>query len=80
MDLQDKVRGQGSDGCCCSARRPRRQFDVGCFRVLKEGNAALHEVSWHGFSSCVKLLVKAGADVNIRNKVGAPITHSDVIV
>lgn len=79
MDLQDKVRGQGSDGCC-PARRPRQQFDVGCFCVLKEGNTALHEVSWHGFSSCVKLLVKAGADVNIRNKVGATITDSDMIV
>uniref|UniRef100_A0A672Q0B8 Uncharacterized protein n=1 Tax=Sinocyclocheilus grahami TaxID=75366 RepID=A0A672Q0B8_SINGR len=35
----------------------------------KEGNTALHEVSWHGFSSCVKLLVKAGANVQVKNKV-----------
>lgn len=35
----------------------------------QEGNTALHEVSWHGFSTCVKLLVKAGADVQVKNKV-----------
>ena len=37
--------------------------------VLQDGNTALHEVSWHGFYQCVKLLVKAGADVNVKNKV-----------
>ncbi|KAK5916241.1 hypothetical protein CgunFtcFv8_011244 [Champsocephalus gunnari] len=41
----------------------------------KDGNTALHEVSWHGFSHCVKLLVKAGADVNIRNKAGNTALH-----
>ncbi|XP_044023320.1 ankyrin repeat domain-containing protein 6-like [Siniperca chuatsi] len=35
----------------------------------RDGNTVLHEVSWHGFSHCVKLLVKAGAAVHIRNKV-----------
>lgn len=39
---------------------------VVCF---EDGNTALHEVSWHGFTHCVKLLVKAGADVHMRNKV-----------
>lgn len=36
---------------------------------FEDGNTALHEVSWHGFLQCVKLLVKAGANVHIKNKV-----------
>lgn len=64
LDLQDKVRGAGS-----KVRGQTVVVDGDCCCVLQEGNTALHEVSWHGFSSCVKLLVKAGADVNIGNKV-----------
>ena len=37
--------------------------------LLQDGNTALHEVSWHGFSQSVKLLVKAGANVHSKNKV-----------
>lgn len=37
----------------------------------QDGNTALHEVSWHGFSRSVKLLVKAGANVHAKNKVSA---------
>ncbi|MEQ2164306.1 hypothetical protein GOODEAATRI_005288, partial [Goodea atripinnis] len=39
------------------------------------GNTALHEVSWHGFTQCVKLLVKAGADVHVKNKAGNTALH-----
>jgi len=41
----------------------------------QEGNTALHEVSWHGFSACVKVLVKAGADVQVKNKVSRIYLH-----
>ncbi|MEQ2230146.1 hypothetical protein ILYODFUR_026250, partial [Ilyodon furcidens] len=37
-------------------------------RQDKDGNTALHEVSWHGFSHCLKVLVKAGANVHAKNK------------
>ncbi|XP_070274193.1 ankyrin repeat domain-containing protein 6 isoform X8 [Myotis yumanensis] len=37
-------------------------------RQDKDGNTALHEASWHGFSQSVKLLVKAGANVLAKNK------------
>lgn len=36
---------------------------------LQDGNTALHEVSWHGFSQAAKQLVKAGANVHAKNKV-----------
>lgn len=39
------------------------------FVFCQDGNTALHEVSWHGFSQSVKLLVKAGANVHAKNKV-----------
>lgn len=39
---------------------------------FQDGNTALHEVSWHGFSQSVKLLVKAGANVHAKNKVIPP--------
>lgn len=35
----------------------------------QDGNTALHEAAWHGFSQSAKLLVKAGANVLARNKV-----------
>lgn len=35
----------------------------------QDGNTALHEASWHGFSQSAKLLVKAGANVLAKNKV-----------
>ncbi|KAJ7990862.1 hypothetical protein DPEC_G00291310 [Dallia pectoralis] len=41
----------------------------------KDGNTALHEVSWHGFCQSVKLLVEAGADVHVRNKSGNTALH-----
>lgn len=35
----------------------------------QDGNTALHEVAWHGFSQSAKLLVKAGANIHAKNKV-----------
>lgn len=52
-----------------------------CACVPQDGNTALHEASWHGFSQSVKLLVKAGANVLAKNKVrpaGAGTPHSQV--
>lgn len=52
-----------------------------CACVPQDGNTALHEASWHGFSQSVKLLVKAGANVLAKNKVrlaGARTPHSQV--
>lgn len=46
-----------------------------CPVSFEDGNTALHEVSWHGFCQCVKLLVRAGADGHIRNKV-QPLSSS----
>lgn len=40
----------------------------------QDGNTALHESAWHGFSQSVKLLVKAGANVHAKNKVKATAT------
>ncbi|XP_025839661.2 ankyrin repeat domain-containing protein 6 isoform X20 [Vulpes vulpes] len=39
-------------------------------RLMEDGNTALHEASWHGFSQSAKLLVKAGANVLAKNKAG----------
>ena len=54
-----------------------------CFNIIsplrQDGNTALHEVSWHGFSQCVKLLVKAGADAHIKNKVNTPNLSNAVL-
>lgn len=57
-------------------RRCCRRLSV--FNVLfwQDGNTALHEVSWHGFSRSVKLLVKAGANVHAKNKVIASTSTS----
>ncbi|XP_049320224.1 ankyrin repeat domain-containing protein 6 [Astyanax mexicanus] len=41
----------------------------------QEGNTALHEVAWHGFSQSVKVLVKAGANLHIQNKGGSTPLH-----
>uniref|UniRef100_A0A673U7S2 Ankyrin repeat domain 6 n=1 Tax=Suricata suricatta TaxID=37032 RepID=A0A673U7S2_SURSU len=38
--------------------------------MMEDGNTALHEASWHGFSQSAKLLVKAGANVLAKNKAG----------
>lgn len=46
-----------------------RPSDVLSLSVPQDGNTALHEASWHGFSQSVKLLVKAGANVLAKNKV-----------
>ncbi|PNJ60226.1 ANKRD6 isoform 15, partial [Pongo abelii] len=40
-----------------------------------DGNTALHEASWHGFSQSAKLLVKAGANVLAKNKAGNTALH-----
>lgn len=37
--------------------------------ALQDGNTALHEACWHGFSQSAKVLVKAGANVLAKNKV-----------
>lgn len=37
--------------------------------ALQDGNTALHEACWHGFSQSAKALVKAGANVLAKNKV-----------
>lgn len=42
----------------------------------QDGNTALHEASWHGFSRSVQLLVKAGANVHAKNKVRASSSTS----
>ncbi|XP_077949655.1 ankyrin repeat domain-containing protein 6b isoform X3 [Gasterosteus aculeatus] len=44
-------------------------------RQDKDGNAALHEVSWHGFSQSVKVLVKGGANAHAKNKAGNTALH-----
>uniref|UniRef100_A0A452EUN2 Ankyrin repeat domain 6 n=1 Tax=Capra hircus TaxID=9925 RepID=A0A452EUN2_CAPHI len=41
----------------------------------QDGNTALHEASWHGFSQSAKLLVKAGANVLAKNKAGNTALH-----
>lgn len=51
-----------------------------CVCAPQDGNTALHEASWHGFSQSVKLLVKAGANVLAKNKVrlagaGTPLSQ-----
>lgn len=40
-----------------------------CVYALQDGNTALHEACWHGFSQSAKVLVKAGANVLAKNKV-----------
>lgn len=40
-----------------------------CVCALQDGNTALHEACWHGFSQSAKVLVKAGANVLAKNKV-----------
>lgn len=47
-----------------------------CF-IWQDGNTALHEVAWHGFSQSVKLLVKAGAHIQAKNKVLLLSSNSD---
>lgn len=42
---------------------------LSCPCVTQDGNTALHEAAWHGFSQSARLLVKAGANVLARNKV-----------
>ncbi|XP_072593314.1 ankyrin repeat domain-containing protein 6 isoform X10 [Vulpes vulpes] len=44
-------------------------------RLMEDGNTALHEASWHGFSQSAKLLVKAGANVLAKNKAGDTALH-----
>uniref|UniRef100_A0A672J828 Ankyrin repeat domain 6a n=1 Tax=Salarias fasciatus TaxID=181472 RepID=A0A672J828_SALFA len=61
QDESEKVllefkRGKASRRKVCFLKKSVKQSD---------GNTALHEASWHGFSQCVKLLVKAGADMDI---------------
>ncbi|XP_029800701.1 ankyrin repeat domain-containing protein 6 isoform X3 [Suricata suricatta] len=43
--------------------------------MMEDGNTALHEASWHGFSQSAKLLVKAGANVLAKNKAGNTALH-----
>ncbi|XP_029800703.1 ankyrin repeat domain-containing protein 6 isoform X5 [Suricata suricatta] len=43
--------------------------------MMEDGNTALHEASWHGFSQSAKLLVKAGANVLAKNKAGDTALH-----
>lgn len=40
-----------------------------CLCASQDGNTALHEACWHGFSQSAKVLVKAGANVLAKNKV-----------
>uniref|UniRef100_A0A8C9FY67 ANKR6 protein n=1 Tax=Pavo cristatus TaxID=9049 RepID=A0A8C9FY67_PAVCR len=44
-------------------------------RQDKDGNTALHEACWHGFSQSAKVLVKAGANVLAKNKAGNTPLH-----
>ena len=36
---------------------------------FKNGNTALHEASWNGYSKCVELLVNAKCNANLHNRV-----------
>uniref|UniRef100_A0A3B4BU32 Ankyrin repeat domain 6b n=1 Tax=Pygocentrus nattereri TaxID=42514 RepID=A0A3B4BU32_PYGNA len=64
LDLQDKVHHFIQHLCV---------LELDLFQ--QEGNTALHEVAWHGFSQCVKALVKAGASVHVKNKAGNTALH-----
>lgn len=67
MDLQDPVSSEPGHHLASSHGTPLIVVVVLC--VFEDGNTALHEASWHGFVQCVKLLIRAGADVHVKNKV-----------
>ena len=51
-------------------RYMKRHAITWCMCVcIQQGNTALHEASWNGFSSTVQLLVTSGANVHLLNKV-----------
>ena len=39
------------------------------FFLPQNGNTALHEAAWNGYSKCVTLLVNAKCNVNLHNRV-----------
>lgn len=39
------------------------------FHVLQQGNTALHEAAWKGFSQTIEVLMKHKANAYIKNKV-----------
>lgn len=39
------------------------------FFFFQNGNTALHEAAWNGYSKCVEFLVNAKCNVNIHNRV-----------
>ncbi|NXV43686.1 ANKR6 protein, partial [Uria aalge] len=62
------------DDCYCACGRGALTFSS-CVRALQDGNTALHEACWHGFSQSAKVLVKAGANVLAKNKAGNTPLH-----
>lgn len=54
---------------CLGKRSQSLDNVLSCPCFTQDGNTALHEAAWHGFSQSAKLLVKAGANVLARNKV-----------
>lgn len=55
---------------CCLSKKSQTVGNILSSNVFtQDGNTALHEAAWHGFSQSAKLLVKAGANVLARNKV-----------
>ena len=45
------------------------------FSIFQHGNAALHEASWKGFSQTAEQLVRAKANVHLRNHGGFAPLH-----
>lgn len=62
--------GPVATGICCFSEKSQTLGHVLSSNVFpQDGNTALHEAAWHGFSQSAKLLIKAGANVLARNKV-----------
>ena len=41
--------------------------------ISQNGNTALHEAAWNGYSKCVELLVAGKCNINIHNRVSQQI-------
>ena len=43
--------------------------------LIQHGNTALHEAAWKGYSQCAEALVRAKANVYVKNKGGFAPLH-----